>query len=535
MKIALAISGFLRSFDKNYDKLSDFIKKYSPDVFIYLTKNENIEDKYKNKEWTEKKIQDLCNPVFLVCENCIKEHDTPKNNAKLKNINKMWYKRYVVSKLIQCREELLEEKYDIVIVLRPDIYFIDSFLDIFESLITESIKPRDDCIFIPDNHKESYNIGKHKIYDNYKHINDCIAIGNSNAISIYCMLYKYINQYISIYNNSSSMLYQYLLDNKIQINEFNIKYKLVLSQCNVIGISGDSGCGKSYISKLFSDLFGYSSLRLECDRYHKWERGDENWKKYTHLNPEANNLDIYSSDLLNLKLGHDIFQVDYDHETGKFTQPEHIHSKNNIIVCGLHTLFNENSNKLINLKIFLDPQEDLRIFWKINRDIIERGYNYDSVIEKINERKKDKQYIQAQRENSDVIISFKTHDNVNINLENIHQNIINPKIYLCVYISKYIDISKLIDFLMFIKYPFKYARPDNEKYIVLEFEDNSFTKTKTFEMLSYLNINFNIDKINNDKYRDGYDGIIQALIIYVCMSFEVITGASLEYDFPINS
>ena len=44
-----------------------------------------------------------------------------------------------------------------------------------------------------------------------------------------------------------------------------------------------------------------------------------------------------SNDVFNLKLGNDIYQVDYDHITGKFTKPEKIENKNTVILCGLHS------------------------------------------------------------------------------------------------------------------------------------------------------------------------------------------------------
>lgn len=517
MRIALLISGFLRSFDKNYDKLEDFVKKYAPEIFVYLSKNEEFVDKYKNSEWNVKKIQELCNPVYVICEN----DEVIDNETKSQKIQKMWYKRYVVNKLKLCREELMGFKYDIVIVWRPDIYLTENFVNVFDFFINQI---NNNNIFIPNTYNEAYNIGKHKITDLNEHINDCIAIGTSKVMDTYCELYSHMYKYTDTYHNSTSILCKYLANNNISVQHFDLKYKLILSQCNVIGIAGDSGCGKSYISKLFSELFGYDSLRLECDRYHKWERNNNNWETYTHLNPYANDLDTYSSDLLSLKFGHDIFQVDYDHDTGKFTQPEHIKSKNNVVVCGLHTLFNETSNKLINLKIFLDPQEELRVFWKIKRDIVERGYNYNSVINKIEERKKDKKYIQSQRENSDLIISFKTYDDVsNINIK----NMINPQLYLCVYISKHINITKLIDFLMFVKYSFKYNCIDDAKYSTLEFNNESFTKDEFFKMFSYLNINF---KFDYEKHYNGYNGLIQAIIIYMYMYHDTINVATLEYE-----
>ena len=47
---------------------------------------------------------------------------------------------------------------------------------------------------------------------------------------------------------------------------------------------------KSTITKILKDIF-QSSFVLECDRYHKWERGNSNYLEFSHLNPKANNLD----------------------------------------------------------------------------------------------------------------------------------------------------------------------------------------------------------------------------------------------------
>ena len=89
-------------------------------------------------------------------------------------------------------------------------------------------------------------------------------------------------------------------------------------------------------------------------------------------NPEANNLEKMSKDVYNLKIGSEIYSVDYDHDTGKFTQEEKIVSKNNVILCGLHTLYSKKTNDIIDLKIFIDTDRELIKKWKIKRGIYRR-------------------------------------------------------------------------------------------------------------------------------------------------------------------
>ena len=112
-------------------------------------------------------------------------------------------------------------------------------------------------------------------------------------------------------------------------------------------------------------------------------------------------------DVFNLKIGNDIYQVDYDHYNGTFTEKKKLENKQNIILCGLHTLFNKNN--LLNFKIYLDTDENLRKFWKIKRDTIHRNYSIDKILNQINSRIDDfNKYIKPQKLNSDLIIRFFT-------------------------------------------------------------------------------------------------------------------------------
>ena len=69
------------------------------------------------------------------------------------------------------------------------------------------------------------------------------------------------------------------------------------------------------------------------------------------------------------------------------------------------------------------------MFWKIKRDMIERNYSYDSIMNKINKRKNDLIYINMQKDNADIIIHFYTDDIINI--DNIMDNLkIKMKLFL---------------------------------------------------------------------------------------------------------
>ena len=179
-------------------------------------------------------------------------------------------------------------------------------------------------------------------------------------------------------------------------------------QNKVISISGPSGVGKTSIANLIMCVLGKDSLILSGDDSHRWERGDPKWRVYTHLNPAANNLESEKKSLLDLKDNKPIARKHYNHNTGKFDKEKIIAPKSHIIYEGLHTLYDIQLQNLADLKIYVDTDEELKLAWKMKRDLKERGYTKDQVISAIKKRSPDeKKYILPQRKSADVIVKFK--------------------------------------------------------------------------------------------------------------------------------
>lgn len=226
----------------------------------------------------------------------------------------------------------------------------------------------------------------------------------------------------------------------------------------IIGISGDSGSGKSTLSNAIKNVFD-DAFVLECDRYHKWERSSINWKTYTHLNPVANDILSMQNDIFNLKNGIPIYQKNYDHKTGKFTEMEEIKPSKNIVVTGLHALYCEDKN-LYNFKIFLDTDKRLKTKWKIQRDVIERNYEMEKVILQIKNREWDfKNFIYPQKNKADLIVNFFPISENNIGLR--------------LYLNSFYD-TKDIDTILNTSKIF-YKKIQKNKSIYYEFKDDSST------------------------------------------------------------
>ncbi len=175
-----------------------------------------------------------------------------------------------------------------------------------------------------------------------------------------------------------------------------------------IGIAGDSGTGKSTMLTIIEECFGKNNiLQIEGDGDHRWERGADEWNTFTHLNPKANYIYRQAKDIAQLKKGASIHRVEYDHDTGKFTEPHRITPRKYIVLSGLHAFYLPQMRRVFDLKIYMDTDEILRRFWKIKRDTSKRGYSFEKILEQIEVRIPDTlQYITPQRAYADLIVSY---------------------------------------------------------------------------------------------------------------------------------
>lgn len=177
----------------------------------------------------------------------------------------------------------------------------------------------------------------------------------------------------------------------------------------VIGIAGDSGAGKTRLLEKIEHLFGTGKdiLFLEGDGDHRWERGDENWEQYTALDPQANYLYRQAENIKNLKRENWVSRSEYDHDTGEFKEQERVDAKKYIVLCGLHSLYLPILRDELDLKIFMDTDNELRNYWKIQRDVAKRGYSKESIVAQIRKRIPDaEKYIYPQKQFADLIITY---------------------------------------------------------------------------------------------------------------------------------
>nr|6KEV_A Chain A, Phosphoribulokinase [Synechococcus elongatus PCC 7942 = FACHB-805] len=174
----------------------------------------------------------------------------------------------------------------------------------------------------------------------------------------------------------------------------------------LIGVAGDSGCGKSTFLNRLADLFGTELMTVIClDDYHSLDRKGRKEAGVTALDPRANNFDLMYEQVKALKNGETIMKPIYNHETGLIDPPEKIEPNRIIVIEGLHPLYDERVRELLDFSVYLDIDDEVKIAWKIQRDMAERGHSYEDVLASIEARRPDfKAYIEPQRGHADIVI-----------------------------------------------------------------------------------------------------------------------------------
>lgn len=151
----------------------------------------------------------------------------------------------------------------------------------------------------------------------------------------------------------------------------------------VIGIAGGSGSGKTTLMKNIITIFGEDVTVISHDNYYK--RHDEmTYDERCLLNydePAAFDTDLLVSQLAELKQGREIDCPVYDFTVhNRSDETIHIVPKKVIIVEGILIFENEPLRELMDIRIFVDTDADIRLCRRVKRDVKKRGRSLESVL-----------------------------------------------------------------------------------------------------------------------------------------------------------
>ena len=179
-------------------------------------------------------------------------------------------------------------------------------------------------------------------------------------------------------------------------------------QTIMLGIAGDSAAGKTTLSKGIADALGEDQVTVICcDHYHRYDRQRRNELGVSAIAPEGNYIDIMEQHFRLLREGKPILMPVYNHSTGKFDPPRYVQPTKYVIIEGLLPFHTRIMRLCFDVKVYLNPPEDLRYKWKIKRDTAKRGYSTEQVQASLEKRKDlSPKYIHPQRKKADLIVRF---------------------------------------------------------------------------------------------------------------------------------
>merc|ERR1712232_1133521 len=196
----------------------------------------------------------------------------------------------------------------------------------------------------------------------------------------------------------------------------------------VIGVAADSGCGKSTFMRRLTNVFGGEQVgplgggfdnggwetntlvsdqtTVIClDDYHLNDRNGRKESGLTALDTRENNFDLMYEQVKALKEGKSVEKPIYNHVNGTLDKPETIEPTPIIIFEGLHPMHDDRVRDLLDFSLYLDISDEVKLNWKIQRDMEERGHSLESILASIEARKPDfDAYIAPQKAFSDICI-----------------------------------------------------------------------------------------------------------------------------------
>jgi phosphoribulokinase len=150
------------------------------------------------------------------------------------------------------------------------------------------------------------------------------------------------------------------------------------------------------------------------DDYHRYDRAQRAAAGLSALDPRANYIDVLEQHLRLLRGGEPILKPVYDHRRGTLEPPEYVRPKDFVIAEGLLGYATRAMRDCFDVKVYLDPEEELRRRWKLHRDTTRRSYTREEVLFQLEQRQVHSQtFIHPQRTFADIVIRFQRSKDAN--------------------------------------------------------------------------------------------------------------------------
>ena len=177
----------------------------------------------------------------------------------------------------------------------------------------------------------------------------------------------------------------------------------------VIGIAGGTGAGKTTVSRLVTQNLGDAVTRIPLDNYYE-DRSELSFEERQGVNydhPSAFEWELLREQLETLLEGRPVEMPQYDFEVHNREEARVTVEPTDVIVLeGILALHDEDINRMMDLRLYVETDADVRILRRIRRDVLERGRDLEGVIDQYLSTVKPmhERFIEPTKGHADLII-----------------------------------------------------------------------------------------------------------------------------------
>ncbi len=177
----------------------------------------------------------------------------------------------------------------------------------------------------------------------------------------------------------------------------------------IIGVAGGTGSGKTTFAHKIKNVYKRDTVMLSHDYYYK-SHPNLSFEERTKLNydhPNAFDTDLLIRHIKTLKKGQAIYRPKYSFvEHRRIEQTVKVYPKKIILVEGILIFENNELCNLMDIKVFVDTDADVRILRRLKRDVVQRGRDMHSVIQQYLNTVKPmhEQFVEPSKKKADIIV-----------------------------------------------------------------------------------------------------------------------------------
>jgi uridine kinase len=218
------------------------------------------------------------------------------------------------------------------------------------------------------------------------------------------------------------------------VPDYNIKYNCINISDNyyntkvevrtllIIGIAGGTGAGKTTVARAIADRLGYENVTyLSQDSYYR-DHSHMKIEERAKLNldhPDAFDNTLLLSHLEQLRAGNSIDVPVYDYFIhSRTTKTTLMPARQVVILEGILVLAVPEILSILDVKVFVDADPDIRVIRRLERDIKERGSNMESSINRYISTVKPmhEAFVEPSKRHADIIVPRGGQNEIAINL-----------------------------------------------------------------------------------------------------------------------